>query len=127
MRKPTALEIRKGGKTIRSVTALTLAVLSMAIAFTAHASEVGHFSPGVPNIRDFFVPEPGFYGIVYNYAYMSDRINDSNGDGIDRIAIGVPPLSATLDLPEAAESAANQGGRGRTNRRIDREAGVRTK
>ncbi len=25
------------------------------------AGELGHYGPGVPNIRDFFVPELGFY------------------------------------------------------------------
>ena len=83
---------------MKSVKTVALVALAIAAAFGAHASEVGHFSPGLPNIRDFFVPEPGFYGIIYNYAYTSDQLNDRNGDGINHITIGVPPQSVTLDL-----------------------------
>jgi len=63
----------------------------------ASASETGHFSPGLPNIRDFSIPPPGVYGIMYNYFYVSDRINDSDGDEIGQITIGSPPMTATLN------------------------------
>ena len=35
------------------------------------AAEIGHYAPGVVNIRDFAMPEPGFYGVLYNYAYTT--------------------------------------------------------
>lgn len=79
---------------------LAFAVAGLAIvgSISADASEVGHYSPGVLNIRDFFVPEPGFYGLVYNYAYVSDQLNDRNGDKINDVTIEIPPTTLTVDL-----------------------------
>jgi hypothetical protein len=75
-------------KTTRDL--LTTAILG-ALAFLnplAQADEIGHFVPGVPNIRDFTVPnDPGFYGIGYNYFYDTTRLNDRNGDKVDSITI----------------------------------------
>ncbi len=75
-----------------------LFALLISAGFGVYASETGHFSPGLPNIRDFYVPAPGFYGILYNYGYMSDQLNDCDGEEIKQVTIGVPPMSATLDL-----------------------------
>ncbi len=61
------------------------------------AAEVGHFAPGVVGIRDFVVPEPGIYGVLYNYYYTTDRLNDANGDEIDSVTVGPEP-GVTLDL-----------------------------
>ena len=57
----------------------------------AHAAEIGHFAPGVPNIRDFAMPEQGFYGVLYNYYYTTDRLNDADGNEIDSITINPGP------------------------------------
>lgn len=72
---------------------------------TARASEVGHFAPGVLNIRDFVVPAPGYYLVLYNYGYSSDRLNDSKGDAIDSVTIapGVT-LGVSVDLDAYALS-----------------------
>jgi hypothetical protein len=44
------------------------------------------------NIRDFLVPaEPGVYGVVYNYYYTSDRLNNSSGHQISSVNIGPGP------------------------------------
>ncbi len=51
----------------------------------------GHFAPGVANIRDYTMPEPGFYGVLYNYAYTTDRLNDDNGNKISSITINPGP------------------------------------
>jgi len=75
-----------------------LMILMIMAVSVAGAGEVGHFSPGLASIRDFVVPAPGFYGILYNYGYMSDQINDSEGEEISQVTIGQPPMSATLDL-----------------------------
>ncbi|MEJ2109435.1 MAG: hypothetical protein P8Z37_05885 [Acidobacteriota bacterium] len=56
-----------------------------------------HFSPGVAGIRDFIVPEPGFYGIVYNYLYTSDRLNDADGNKVDSVNIN-PGSGPGFDL-----------------------------
>ncbi|MEW6444382.1 MAG: transporter [bacterium] len=76
---------------------LALAALA-ATASPVQAGEIGHYVPGLPNLRDFFVPpEPGFYGILYNYFYTTGRLNDRNGDEIDSVTIGPGP-GATLDV-----------------------------
>jgi hypothetical protein len=65
------------------------------------AGEVGHFTPGLLNIRDFVVPDPGFYGVLYNYWYSSDRLNDRNGNKVSSITIGPGPgltLNVGVDL-----------------------------
>ena len=60
-------------------------------SMTIQAGEIGHFNGGVMNIRDYLVPDPGFYGVVYNYFYTTDRINDSNGDEIRSVTINPGP------------------------------------
>ncbi len=78
--------------------AIALAGL-LSITFSgAQAGETGHFSAGVANIRDFVVPDPGIYGILYNYMYMSDQVNDRDGDEISQVTIERPPLATTIDL-----------------------------
>jgi len=67
---------------------LTVAAAAFAAAFSAQAGDIGHFDPGVMNIRDFVVPDPGFYGVLYNYFYQTDRINDSQGNQIKSVTIG---------------------------------------
>lgn len=34
------------------------------------------------NIRDFFVPEPGFYYAQYHYLYSTDTLKNRNGDEV---------------------------------------------
>ena len=85
---------------------LALAVL-LAAALSAQAGKIGHFNPGLPNIRDFFVPpEPGFCGIVYNYFCTTGRLNDRNGDEIKSVTINPgrepqEPMSARPSLHQS--------------------------
>ena len=66
---------------------------------TVSAAEIGHFAPGVLGIRDFAVPEPGFYGVLYNYYYSTDRLNDADGNEVDSVTINPGPgPGVTLDL-----------------------------
>lgn len=61
------------------------------IAITpAYAGEIGHFAPGAFNIRDFALPDPGFYWGVYNYGYRTTRANDANGNKIDSLTLTGP-------------------------------------
>jgi hypothetical protein len=39
----------------------------------------------VLSICDFAMPEPGFYGEIYNYGYTTDRLNDSSGNKIKSV------------------------------------------
>lgn len=83
---------------MKSIRIGALVVLAVAAAIAAQASEISHYSPSMPSIRDFVVPDPGFVGIIYSYAYMSDQLNDRNGDEISQVTIGAPPATATLDV-----------------------------
>jgi hypothetical protein len=61
--------------------------------------EIGHFAPGAFNIRDFVLPDPGFYWGVYNYAYRTTRANDANGDKISsRTVTGPGGQTTTVGL-----------------------------
>jgi len=69
------------------------------VTATAYAGEIGHYAPGVANVRDLAVPEPGFYGLIYNFGYLTDRLNDANGNQINSVTIGNNPgQGVTLDL-----------------------------
>jgi hypothetical protein len=79
-------------------TALAAGTLALITSGTL-AGEIGHFAPGVPNIRDFVLPEPGFYGVIYNYGYTTDRLNDRNGNKINSVTINPGPgPGVTLDV-----------------------------
>src|SRR5688572_11074499 len=65
----------------------------------ANAAEIGHFAPGVLGIRDFSVPDPGLYGVLYNYYYTTDPLNDADGNRVDSITVNPGPgPGVTLDL-----------------------------
>jgi hypothetical protein len=57
----------------------------------ASAGDAGHFVGGMASTRDYFVPDPGFYGAVYNYFYNTDRYNDNNGNQASSVNIGPGP------------------------------------
>ncbi len=65
----------------------------------AVAGEVGHFFPGLPNVRDLIVPDPGFYFIGYNAFYSADRINDRSGDKVRDVRVRNPLTGATAEIP----------------------------
>jgi len=71
------------------------------------ASEISHYTPGILNIRDFIVPDPGFYFVLYNYGYTTDRLNDRNGNQIKSITINPGPgPGVTLNLDVDVDSYA---------------------
>ena len=45
---------------------LLIPFLILGTAQTTVSGELGHYMPGVASIRDFVVPEPGFYYAQYN-------------------------------------------------------------
>ena len=77
-----------------------------AVLATSQAGEIGHFTPGVPSIRDFAMPEPGFYGVLYNYGYATDRLNDQHGDAVRSITtrsgatVDVTSMSMSMRSPQ---------------------------
>jgi hypothetical protein len=63
----------------------------------ASAGELGHYGPGLMNIRDFAVPEPGFYGLLYNYVYNTDTLKNRNGDEVGTLS-RTGPLGGTTTV-----------------------------
>ncbi len=62
---------------------LTSLLAVLALCTPAGAGEIGHFVGGLANIRDYVVPsEPGFYGVVYDFFYHTDQVNDRHGDDV---------------------------------------------
>ena len=73
-----------------------LLTLMVCISSIAQARELGHYAPGVANIRDFAVPPaPGFYYEQYNLYYSADTYKDRNGDKADSLSVG--PLTFNVD------------------------------
>jgi hypothetical protein len=69
-----------------------LALMATTLAAPAIAGDIGHYNPGVLNIRDLQVPaEPGFYAALYQYYYTTDRLNDANGDKVRTLNINPGP------------------------------------
>jgi len=76
------------------------------VAGSGALAEVGHFVPGLLNIREYFQPpDPGVYLAAYNYYYSTGRRNDDHGDKIRSIDINPGPgpgvtvgLDVDLDL-----------------------------
>jgi hypothetical protein len=80
---------------------ILLTLATWAVAFTAHAAEIGHFNDGLLDIQDYFVPASGLYGALYNYFYTTDRLNDRNGDEIRSVTInprGGPGVTLGVDV-----------------------------
>lgn len=71
-----------------------------ALMGTADGREMGHYAPGVTNIRDLIVPqEPGFYYVQYNAYYETDTYRDRSGDKVKNLPgpAGLP-IDADVDL-----------------------------
>jgi hypothetical protein len=73
---------------------LALFVLGMPAMVVGQA----HFGPGVGNIRDYSVPEPGLYAVVYNYGYNTSTLTDNNGIKINQVFVGNIPAKLNLDV-----------------------------
>ncbi|MDD9301868.1 MAG: transporter [Desulfobacter sp.] len=64
---------------------LTIMAVLAGISFSVSAGELGHYMPGVRNVRDFIVPDPGFYYLQYNIYYTSNTYKDRNGKEVSSI------------------------------------------
>ena len=86
----------------RQMKTLRTAIITAAIvaaASLARGGELGHFNPGIPNVRDLVVPPPGWYVVLYNYGYTTDRLNDAGGNEVDSVTIRPGPgPGVTLDV-----------------------------
>jgi hypothetical protein len=63
-------------------------MIGMVAAVIASAQD--HYAPGVANIRDWTVPDPGIYGALYNYGLLTTSLNDANGNPINSLTITGP-------------------------------------
>ncbi len=62
------------------------------------AGELGHYAPGLPNIRDLVVPDPGFYFVQYLAAYNADTFRNKAGDKVKSIDTPVTTLNVNADV-----------------------------
>lgn len=62
------------------------------------AGELGHYSPGLPQIRDLLVPDPGFYFVQYFAVYNIDTFRNKNGDKVNSINAGPIKLKVDSDV-----------------------------
>jgi hypothetical protein len=72
---------------IRCLLAAALAVTTGAI----QAQPTAQYIPGVEGVKGSTLPPPGWYFRDYNYFYVSDQLNDANGD---RNSAGPPNFRA---------------------------------
>ena len=90
------------GWSMRRSIASMLGMLCAALAFgnaPARAGELGHYFPGLPNVRDLIVPDPGVYFTGYNVFYTADRLNDTSGDKVRSVTVTNPVNGASASLP----------------------------
>jgi len=76
---------------------LLTAAAAIAGAGSVWAGELGHYGPGLANIRDFHIPEPGFYVLLYNYFYNTDTLKNRNGDEVNTLS-RTGPLGGTTTV-----------------------------
>ena len=85
---------------MKNITRTFAAVLAATVT-VAQAGEIGHYSGGFFDIRDYFIPpEPGIYGVVYNYYYSTDRLNDRNGNQVSSVTVNSPagPVDVNVNV-----------------------------
>jgi hypothetical protein len=85
------------------------AIIAVITTVASYAGEIGHFVPGVPNIRDLALPLPGFYGVIYDYGYSTTRLNDANGNKLSSVNIGGrvgPGVTLGIDVDVSAYALA---------------------
>jgi hypothetical protein len=88
----------KKNPTMRHFNAISLLLallLAAGLAIPCQASELGHYSPALPGIRDFIMPDPGLYYLQYILYYTTDTLKDKNGNSIRSISVG--PLEFAVE------------------------------
>jgi hypothetical protein len=83
-------------KMLRAGAAIAIAGLTAATA----CAQTEHYYPASFNIRDFALPEHGFYGAIYNFGYSTSNLKDASGNQISSITIQGPGgnVSTTINL-----------------------------
>ncbi|GAB6097768.1 hypothetical protein JCM14469_40220 [Desulfatiferula olefinivorans] len=70
--------------------------VALGITVPVSAWELGHYSPGLMNVRDFIQPAAGNYFVLYAINYSSDTVKGRNGDTVKTVTSG--PLTINLDM-----------------------------
>lgn len=83
--------------TIRNLLTVALCTL-LGTPGVAVAGQLGHYQSGLLNIRDFFVPEPGFYAALYTFNYSTDTLKDRNGDEVGTLTRTGPLGTTTVTV-----------------------------
>lgn len=78
-------------------------VLFLLFAASSKVQAQAHYQPGIANIRDYSMPEPGLYLAVYNYGYLTSDLTDNNGNKVTQVLVGPPggpyaPLNVKVDV-----------------------------
>jgi hypothetical protein len=91
---------RGAGRFLR-LACLAVGMAALLMPRTAPAI-IGHYTAGVPNVHDFFVPpEPGLFFAMYTYFYQTDSFRDRNGNPVDHLIVPPrlrPPRTLPLDV-----------------------------
>lgn len=77
------------------ILSFAMLVVFSGIICPLQAGELGHYMPGVASVRDFIVPEPGFYYAQYNVLYTTDTYKNRNANAVD--SIGPIDVDVTVD------------------------------
>ena len=77
--------------------------IALVTVTNGRSAEIGHYIGGLANIRDYIVPDPGFYTALYNYYYTADRLNDANGNRVSSINFKGPGPGLTLNIDADAD------------------------
>ena len=93
--------IKRTGSRIVHAGVVLLAVMLGTVGL-GHASELGHYAPALPRIRDFTMPPPGFHTVFYNLYYTSETLKDRNGDKVNAIQVGGQRISIDTDVDSYA-------------------------
>ena len=82
-------------RTLKLGSAIVIAAIAAATAY----AQSEHYAPGSFNIRDFALPDAGFYGAIYNYGYSTDNLKDANGSQVTSVTVTGPGgrVSATIN------------------------------
>lgn len=64
----------------------------------AWAGELGHTAPGMYNIRDLLMPDPGFYTMPFFAWYNADTFKDRNGNAVTSVNIGPAKLNVDANV-----------------------------
>ena len=91
---------RDAGRCLK-IACLGVVVVVLLVPHAAPAI-IGHYTAGVPDARDFFVPpEEGLSIAQYNYFYQTNSFRDRNGNPVDHLIVPPrlrPPRTLPLDV-----------------------------